>query len=211
MSAPTRLSRSDAPDTMRALPRDAAGKILPYFLGKGEGIDPAKWSDCVRFNRCWLCGTPMGSYKVFILGAAAVVNRISGDPPAHRDCARFLVQAQPEVLVAQPELMFLWTTKTYSLMRWNKSRLLEVGPTMDVSCWLNGRPATRAELDAALETVHAAFLAHFHAQETFPGAAEDDPRVVRARLKLDGLERQYADTLRLLHSFVPTLAGGSNG
>lgn len=89
------------PDRMRALPLDARGFPIPWFVGYINGepdfrcMDSAKLARCVNERRCWVCGGYLGVRMAFVLGPMCAVNRVVSEPPSHRECAIFSAKACP--------------------------------------------------------------------------------------------------------------------
>jgi hypothetical protein len=92
------------PARLRHRPRDARGYVIPFvqFIGD-DGLpnfavmDHRKVSRCLRQRRCGLCGEVMGIHLYFIGGDLCVVNRYFYDPPMHRDCAIYALEACPHL------------------------------------------------------------------------------------------------------------------
>jgi len=164
------------PDRLRGLPLDERGYPVPYFVAWIDGkpdhriVDPAKFRVCVRKGRCWICGRNLGKFATFTIGPMCVVNKISGEPPAHQECAKFAVQAcpfltlpravrrdaklphqvtvHPDMLVHNPGAMILWTTDEWDevLGAPGDAPVVSFGEPSRVSFWCQGRTATRGEL-----------------------------------------------------------------
>jgi hypothetical protein len=99
------------------------------------------------------------------------VNRVSSEPPNHRECATFAVQTCPFLtfpnrrrddrdmpaehtkpggimLEHNPGASLLWVTDGYRIKR-RGGILFAIGDPHEVEWWAHGRFATRAEVDAA--------------------------------------------------------------
>lgn len=99
------------PFRMANLPRDHRGFPVPWFvlwhadngepLPDGQGrpdfrvIGPGKLKLALTRGLCWVCGQPLGSRKAFVIGPMCAVNRVTSEPPCHRDCAIFSATACP--------------------------------------------------------------------------------------------------------------------
>jgi len=86
---------------MARLPRDRRGYLVPWFVGYVNGepdfrvMDGAKATQAVREKLCWLCGQTLGRHLAFNIGPMCAINRVSSEPPSHRDCAVYAAQACP--------------------------------------------------------------------------------------------------------------------
>lgn len=58
-------------------------------------IDDEKLADCVRFNKCGICGEGLGRHKYFIGGPKSAEHGHYVDPAMHEDCARYAMKACP--------------------------------------------------------------------------------------------------------------------
>lgn len=92
------------PPRMRALPLDDRKYPIPYFVKWIDGkpdfrvLDEEKFIHCIASKLCSICGMQLGRFKSFVGGPMNVLQRISGEPPMHRDCAQFAVKACPFLL-----------------------------------------------------------------------------------------------------------------
>lgn len=144
------IPRSDLPTPPRAiakLPVDRRGYWVPWFVqwlnGEPEfrAMDPDKFARAIRERRCWVCGEKLYDEMIFVVGPMCALNRISSEPPSHRQCAQFSARGCPflsrphmhrredeeinRVKKAAPGLMvernpgvtLLWFTRTYELQR----------------------------------------------------------------------------------------------
>src|SRR5438132_506337 len=77
------------------LPIDDAGRPVPWFVAWVDGkpefrvVGPGKREEAYAKRKCWVCGQQLGSYLVFVIGPMCALNRISSEPPSHKDCAIF--------------------------------------------------------------------------------------------------------------------------
>src|SRR5262249_28082369 len=105
------------PERMKRLPVDARGFVVPWFVewfhadGKPlesvstpiragdypdfRVVDSRKMGLAYRNRLCWVCGGVLGRHLAFTVGPMCIVNRTSGEPPAHRECAIFSAIACP--------------------------------------------------------------------------------------------------------------------
>jgi hypothetical protein len=167
------------PDRMRHLPISSKGYPVPWFVAIVDGvpdfrvIGPGKIVYAHNHRKCWLCGDTLGVHKIFTIGPMCTVNRISAEPPSHRDCAEYAVRACPflskpnmrrnEVdmpedgknpagimIKRNPGVTALWITKRYSLMHVDNGVLFHVGEPERVDWYAQGRPALRHEVQASI-------------------------------------------------------------
>src|SRR5690606_32990139 len=98
------------PEQIQALPVDERGYPVPWFVAKVNGrwdfrvMADGKIGRATRNGVCWICGRPglTGREAVFVIGPMCVVNRVSAEPPAHRECAEYAAQACP--FLSQPRM-----------------------------------------------------------------------------------------------------------
>ncbi len=210
------------PARIAALPRDGKGRPVPWFVAwlddDGHEATPdtgtpdfrivasGKLRDAIVGQRCWVCGGILGQFKAFVIGPMCAVNRVSAEPPSHRDCAVYAAQACPFLTTPQmrrreggkpatvepagtmirrnPGVALVWVTRSYQQIRDPQGGvLLRIGDPTETLWFAHGRPATRAEVTASIDS-GLPILREM--------ATQDGPKAVRA------LERQHADALRLL-------------
>ena len=169
------------PDRMRRLPISATGYPVPWFVKWLNGepdfriVDAPKVGRAVRANLCWLCGQTLGRHKAFVIGPMCAVNRVSSEPPCHRDCAEYAVKACPfltkpkmrrndkdrptegvepagVMIQRNPGVSLIWITNGYTTFRADGGSLFKIGPPEQVHFYAEGRKATRAEVLASIET-----------------------------------------------------------
>ena len=105
------------------------------------------------------------------------INRVSSEPPSHKECAEFAVQACPFMVNPQrprnvhglpenrvdpggimiernPGVTLLWVTESYRTFRAGKSAgiLIKIGDPVETQWWARGRTATREEIMASINT-----------------------------------------------------------
>jgi hypothetical protein len=171
----------DIPERMQKLPIDERGFPVPWFVpwidGKPEfrGMDGEKFGIAIRHKRCWLCGQPLGKYMVFVIGPMCAVNRVSSEPPSHRDCAHYAVRAcpfltQPRMrrnekdlpkgtvagiaIKRNPGCTLLWTTLSYRVFKTPPpgGLLLQVGEPESLEYFTEARKATREEILESMQS-----------------------------------------------------------
>lgn len=172
------------PARMARRPISRKGFPVPYFVTvkNDEGdydfraIEAAPIIACVNRKLCWLCGEPLGQYQCFVIGPMCSINRVSSEPPSHRDCAEYAMQACPFLSkpnarrneVGMPEeaknnfvggigikhnpgVMLLWITKSYRVVNDGHGGILfEIGPPVELHWYKERRRATRPEIDEAI-------------------------------------------------------------
>jgi hypothetical protein len=168
------------PDRMRGRPVDHRGFPVPWFVAWLDGepdfriIRPNGLAIAVKQQRCWICGQQLGRHLAFVIGPMCAINRITSEPPSHRECAEFAVQACPFMLRPRmkrntvdlpehyrnpagihvdrnPGVMCMWITKSFKPFKANGGYLLNIGEPESVSWWTEGRYATRAEVQASID------------------------------------------------------------
>lgn len=167
------------PARMHKLPINDRGFPVPWFVAKVKGewdfrvVDPAKLLACVKNRRCWLCGEPLGQFLSFVIGPMCSINRVSSEPPSHRDCAEYAVRACPflskpamrrndkdlpehggiagNAVMHNPGATLIWVTKKYHPFNDEKGGLLfQIGPPVETIWYAEGRQASRDEITAAI-------------------------------------------------------------
>ena len=102
MSA-SNIPESEMPGRIRILRRNKAGYPVPWFVATIGGqpdfrvIAPGRIQDALRRSLCWVCGVPFlrQEDRAFTIGPMCAVNRVSAEPPSHRDCAVFSARFCP--------------------------------------------------------------------------------------------------------------------
>jgi hypothetical protein len=164
------------------------GYPVPAFVewigGEPEfrAMNPRHLLKAINQRLCWTCGNPLYGEEVFVIGPMCAVNRISSEPPSHRECALyaakncpFLSRPQmvrrtdglPEERTAagvmverNPGVTLLYYTRRHTLISSpripeagaNAGVLFELGRPFKVEWYARGRPATRAEI---LESINS--------------------------------------------------------
>lgn len=179
---------------LRALAQDHRGFPVPWFVqwfdekgqpaiyGRGTPdfrvIDTPKFTKAIKQRLCWVCGQPLGRHLAFLIGPMCAINRITSEPPAHRDCALFSARhcpflSRPRMRRNEKELpehvpaagihiehnpgaICLWMTQSFKVFsvkasgRASPGRLIEIGNPEGVEWFAEGRLATRQEVEAAI-------------------------------------------------------------
>lgn len=160
------------PERMKSLPLDPRGYPIPWFVGTVEGKRDFRVADrrkrvlAVKNHLCWICGQKLGRYLAFVIGPMCAVNKNTSEPPSHRDCALFAVQACPFMLLPQaqyrkapeggkfapgllpgnPGAYCVWITESFKPYRIADSWLITVGDPVETLWFSEGRPASRQQI-----------------------------------------------------------------
>ena len=164
-----------------ALPKDKRGYPVPKFVTWIDGepdfriVDSRHLVDCVRHDKCWICGETMGTHKAFVIGPMCCINRISAEPPMHRDCAIFSTHNCPfltrplakrslkelpegttapagTMIERNPGVTCMWITKSYKPFKAGNGTLFDIGEPLEISFFSQGKPATREEINHSVKT-----------------------------------------------------------
>lgn len=142
-----------------------------------QAADQKKLVEAVRASKCWVCGDQLGRYRAFVIGPMCSINRISAEPPCHEECAVFSAMAcpfltkprmgrkampeeladkalePPGVMIARnPGCCAVWVTRDYRLRNVPNGVLFRLGDPTSVHWFAEGRPATRDEVMASIES-----------------------------------------------------------
>ena len=179
---PARLKRLPVDDRGYPVPF-----FVAWQDGKPEfrAMDVDKFVRAIREKLCWVCGGPLGVHLAFVVGPMCGINRNSAEPPSHLECAEWsarncpfltrphMVRRQDDaintnVLIEQtaghaitrnPGVALVWVTRTYQPYdAGEKCPNLRIGPPERVIFYAEGRPATRAEVAASVESGLPALL-----------------------------------------------------
>lgn len=210
MTGPTHALRPELPALpirMQSLPVDARGYPVPWFVEWINGapefrvMDGRKLVRAVREKLCWVCGKPLGSFLAFTIGPMCAVNRVSSEPPSHRECAMFSARACPfltrphmrrreggmpeeavkpggMMIERNPGVTLVWVTKSYRVLpQKGKSALFRIGDPTDVQTFAHGMPATHAEIHESIVSGLPALLSA--AEEDGGTAVKELERMLR--------------------------------
>jgi hypothetical protein len=176
--------------------------------------DDRKMTGAIMFRCCWICGGTLRNQTLglaatqyaYVIGPMCAVNRVSSEPPSHRDCALYAAQACPflttpgmrrrdtnmPVDVIDPEgvmirrnpgVSLVWITNTWRMVR--GARLWDVAAPVKTHWLCEGRPATRDEVLASLDS-------------GMPALRAEAERAPDPEAALDELEWRYEHALDLL-------------
>lgn len=164
---------------MEKLPIDERGYPVPFFVqwvnGKPEfrAMDGDKLVRCVKERLCWICGQALFREMVFVAGPMCAVNRISSEPPSHRECARYAAVAcpflakpkmvrredgMPDKIVTEgailrnPGVTMLWFCRRFTIERANPGVLFNMGTPFQVEWYGLGKSATREQVLESFES-----------------------------------------------------------
>jgi hypothetical protein len=172
----------EIPRRIAKLPLDERGYPIPFFVAYGDdgkpdfrAMDADKWGRAVRDKLCWVCGEKLGRYKAFTLGPMCAINRTSGEPPSHRECAEFSARACPfltnpsqkrnrksfkgdvsppggEMISRNPGCVLVWVTESYTIINSETGPVVKIGEPSEITLWCEGRPAFRHEVVESIES-----------------------------------------------------------
>jgi hypothetical protein len=168
-------------------------------------IDHTYMDRCYRFNKCWICGEVLGRHRVFVIGPMCAVNHNTMEPPSHRGCAEYAVRTcpfmmQPRMrrnptgkieehmtvpgihLERNPGCYCLYETEHYRRTHVQGGMLCRLGEPSRVEWFTEGRPSTRAEVTASIDS-GMPFLMTIAAKEG-PDAVKE---LAALRAKVDAL------------------------
>lgn len=171
------------PERMRGLPVSPQGYPVPWFVPytlDGDPVpqaaDPVKRLRAARIGLCWCCGGPLGVHKAFVIGPMCCVNRITSEPPNHRDCAEYAAKVCPfltrprmrrnqsipteekvspggVMIDRNPGCAAIWITRGFSTVRdRDGGALFKIGEPSEVAFYCEGRKATRGEVLESMES-----------------------------------------------------------
>jgi hypothetical protein len=169
---------------LAALPIDKRGYPVPWFVATVDGepdhrvMDGEKKDKAWQNRLCWICGQPLGGATVtYAIGPMCAVNRISAEPPSHRECAEYSVKACPFLsrphahrreadlpddsvepdgimLKRNPGVILLWTARRLTTGPFvaGDAVLFNVGEPAEVQWFCQGREATREEIEDSINS-----------------------------------------------------------
>jgi hypothetical protein len=179
------LAETPMPPRIARLPRNRQGYPIPWFVADlPDGsrdfriADQERHIDALRFGLCWVCGERRGAYSAFTIGPMCAVNRISAEPPAHRECAIYsatvcpflsvpnmrrrennipdgTVGAAGVAILRNPGVALVWVTRAFTSFRppfGAAGILCEIGDPTELHWFAEGRTATREEVLASMQS-----------------------------------------------------------
>lgn len=123
---------------------------LPVRL-RGVSALPAPSVDlsACHYDKCCVCGEPLGQYKAFVLRPTSAVSRVCVIPPAHQDCAKY--RAADLSGRSGGGVMMVWVTRTCEVLPGDDVIQLRIGDAEQVFWYRDNRCATRDEVRTAFE------------------------------------------------------------
>lgn len=169
------------PARMRRLARDKHDRPVPWFVAVNDGVPDFRVirsggvRDALRFKLCFVCGQTMGANAAFVIGPMCAVNRVSSEPPSHRDCATYSAKAcpflstpsmkrrgrglpdertTPGVMIPRnPGVTLVWVSRRWSVYPDpNGQPLFDIGDPDQTYWYAQGRDATRVEVLASIDS-----------------------------------------------------------
>lgn len=201
------------PPQMAHLPLDERGVVVPWFVPVIDGKPDFQYGDDAKLRsyfvgrrygdevkirgvKCWICGKTINSPTgCFVGGPLVVLNMNSAEPPSHKACAVYAVQAcpfmtspkkvreggpkqdtfgAPPMLEHNPGVAAIWETTSFTCVPSGRGgAMFLVGSAARVSWWTRGRPATREEAADGIDRSVAEVSAQLNAQ----GVMDDELRI----------------------------------
>jgi hypothetical protein len=98
------------PVRMRNRPVAKNGFPVPWFVEHKDETGewdfrvtrPERYIEAHNKQLCWVCGQPLGRFRTFCIGPMCAVNRVTSEPPTHRECAEWSVRVCP--FLSQPRM-----------------------------------------------------------------------------------------------------------
>jgi hypothetical protein len=168
---------------MRSLPISDKGYPVPAFVRWIDGVPDFRVmredyrAKCVVHKLCWQCGERLSNRLAFVIGPMCAVNRISSEPPSHRDCAIFAATACPFLTLPKaqrrmanlpadqvrspggisiprnPGVTLVWMTDSYQPFTDNAGGwLIRIGAPLECLWYAEGRAATHDEVMASIDS-----------------------------------------------------------
>lgn len=192
----------ETPARIAKMPKDQRGYFVPWFVQWIDGVpdfrvvDFSKLPRAVNERLCWICGEPLGRFKAFVIGPMCAINRISAEPPSHRECAVYAAQVCPFLsnpaaprretnmpkdhtempgvtLKRNPGVTLVWVTLDFQILRAGQGVLFQVGDPVQTLWYARGRAATGDEVRESIRT----------GLPSLEALADQDGPLARAELK----------------------------
>lgn len=147
-----------------------------------RAMNARKWKQAIADSLCWVCGEKLGRFRVCVIGPMCAINRTTSEPPCHAECAEWSARncpflSRPQMvrrdsadliaacdgveaggfpLLRNPGVALLWWTRSFTVFRPQVGNtampLISLGEPDQVRWFAMGRPATRAEVIASIES-----------------------------------------------------------
>jgi len=167
------------------------GVNVPEFRAQ----DARKFVEAIKGKRCWVCGDTLGRWLAFPIGPMCSITRTISEPPSHLDCATWSIRNCPFLsnpnmarrddnlprdyttaggfpITRNPGVMCLWLTRSFEVFDAGDGKpLITLGEPAGVTWWREGRTATRAEVEASINSGLPALLGMAQKQGTAAIAA----------------------------------------
>jgi hypothetical protein len=205
------------PQRMKKLPISPTGFPIPWFVDVKDGkpdfrvIRPGGIAIAYRSHTCWLCGEKLGRHQAYVVGPMCGVNRVTSEPPCHRECAEYAAKACPfltrplairnerglpeerivagEMIGRNTGCVLVWVQKTPPRpAKVHNGVLFDLDDPADLTFWAHGRKASSDEVRESVRTGMPILEA---------AAQKDGPEGLAA------LKRYVARWERLLAAFSP--------
>jgi hypothetical protein len=166
-------------DRIRKLPISPTGFPVPWFVAWIDGVPdfrvirPNGIFLAHKRKICWICGEPLGKIFAMGLGPMCAINRTISEPPSHRECMIYAARACPFLanprarrntvdlpeemqdapgvgIKRNPGAFAVWCTRGYRPFSAGNGWLFTFGDPEEVFWFADGRPATRAEVEASI-------------------------------------------------------------
>lgn len=101
--------KHEMPERLQRRPIGSNGFVIPWFVTArdrdGEPdfrpTEQKRAVEAIRKELCWVCGLKLGRYRSFAIGPMCAINRVTAEPPMHRECAEYSVKVCP--FMAKPK------------------------------------------------------------------------------------------------------------
>jgi hypothetical protein len=175
------IQRLKMPPRFAKLRVNDQGFPVPKFVKDVNGkpdfrvINETFLTLAIRHKLCWLCGEALGRYQCFVIGPMCAINRVSSEPPSHKECAEFAARACPfmvnpnrarntdnlpenkvnpggVMIERNPGVTLLWITESYRTFKAGNGILIKIGDPVETQWYARGRTATRDEIMESIRT-----------------------------------------------------------
>jgi hypothetical protein len=174
------------PGRIALLPQDRHHRPVPWFVAFVNGVPdfrvirPGGIQIALRHSLCWICGGPFlrQQDRAFTVGSMCCVNRVSAEPPSHKDCAVYSATSCPFLtkpnmvrrerhkpveaknpagimITRNPGVALVWVTgyKSWTTRSDGQGGLLfDIGDPKEALWFARGREATRDEVLASIDS-----------------------------------------------------------